>query len=392
MKKESMIRIVTALLCAVLLLSPGSGTAEDMIQARIELQYRYDNTDNMLPLVNEFRTGSDAWYWNPDNKTKTVLTDLTPMTYDYGLERVAMQRAAECAMLFDHYRPDGSICFEIYPYGIVGENIAAGYGSVSDMFIGWREEDVGYSGQGHRRNMLDSDFTCIGIGCVRVNGVNYWCQAFGSIPTGEARNELSSPAVTTTTPDMLSAIGFGNASVSTASLRLAVGETADAPALAGFSGPWEDNAVTLHNLPWKSSDPAVVNVSDDRATGVSGGTAKLTMNLLGKTWTVDVTVCCADHAWDGGTVILEPTVAAPGKRLYTCAVCGDTKEEEIPKLNVLLGDVNGDGAVDGRDALRLLKYLAGQDVAMEETAADMTGDGTVDGRDALRLLKMLAGQ
>ena len=56
------------------------------------------------------------------------------------------------------------------------------------------------------------------------------------------------------------------------------------------------------------------------------------------------------------------------------------------------GDVTADGVVDGRDALRLMKYLAGQDVIIDELAADVNGDWDVDGRDVLRLMKMLAGQ
>lgn len=54
------------------------------------------------------------------------------------------------------------------------------------------------------------------------------------------------------------------------------------------------------------------------------------------------------------------------------------------------GDSNGDGVTDGRDSLRLLKYLAGQGVSIDEKASDLNGDGVVDGRDSIRLLKLLA--
>lgn len=59
---------------------------------------------------------------------------------------------------------------------------------------------------------------------------------------------------------------------------------------------------------------------------------------------------------------------------------------------VMAGDVSGDGKLDGRDALRLARYLAGQGVTIDEKAADVTGDGKVDGRDVLRLTRYLAGQ
>lgn len=54
------------------------------------------------------------------------------------------------------------------------------------------------------------------------------------------------------------------------------------------------------------------------------------------------------------------------------------------------GDVTDDGIVDGRDSVRLLKYLAHWDVTIHESNSDVTGDGLVDGRDSVRLLKYLA--
>ncbi len=55
------------------------------------------------------------------------------------------------------------------------------------------------------------------------------------------------------------------------------------------------------------------------------------------------------------------------------------------------GDVNGDGTVDGRDLLRLARFLAGNNVTIDAAAADLNGDGHLDGRDVLRLAKHLAG-
>ena len=55
------------------------------------------------------------------------------------------------------------------------------------------------------------------------------------------------------------------------------------------------------------------------------------------------------------------------------------------------GDINTDYTVDGRDLLRLARYLAGHAVSVDPAAADVNGDGNVDGRDVLRLAKRLAG-
>ena len=62
----------------------------------------------MLGKINSFRTGNEAWYWNSDNKTKTKCKNLGKLKYDYNLEQIAMQRAAEIAFQFSHERTDGT--------------------------------------------------------------------------------------------------------------------------------------------------------------------------------------------------------------------------------------------------------------------------------------------
>ncbi len=63
---------------------------------------------------------------------------------------------------------------------------------------------------------------------------------------------------------------------------------------------------------------------------------------------------------------------------------------------IAYGDVNGDGAIDGKDATRLLQYLANYDYASGTSTveisdgADCNGDGIIDGRDSVRLLQYLA--
>ena len=67
--------------------------------------------------------------------------------------------------------------------------------------------------------------------------------------------------------------------------------------------------------------------------------------------------------------------------------------DPVEELRNKPGNVNGDeaGMVDGRDILRLAKYLAGEGVEINEKAADVNADGSVDGRDLIRLARYLAG-
>ncbi len=62
---------------------------------------------------------------------------------------------------------------------------------------------------------------------------------------------------------------------------------------------------------------------------------------------------------------------------------------------VKYGDVNGDGTVDARDSLRILKYVVGEynlDEKVYFYAADVSLDNTVDARDSLRILKYTVGE
>ena len=135
----------------------------------------------MLDDINYLRA-YDAWYWDSSDTEKITVSGLRPLVYDYSLERVAMQRAAELAAYYSHTRPNGERCFTAYTeefdFGGMGENIAYGYESADAVFEGWAEEDKPYAGQGHRRNMLNSGFRSVGVGCFECDGILFWAQEF----------------------------------------------------------------------------------------------------------------------------------------------------------------------------------------------------------------------
>ena len=56
----------------------------------------------------------------------------------------------------------------------------------------------------------------------------------------------------------------------------------------------------------------------------------------------------------------------------------------------VIGDITGDGTVDVRDLIRLLKYVNGEAVTLRGSG-DVTGDGAIDLADVLRLMKYLVG-
>ena len=185
------------LLCIAVLLScfgAASGvtaSAANIQTGNVIATYGQTEARSMLASINELRKPGNAWYWNSDDTTKSTPTDLADLTYDYELERYAMQRAAEIAVSFSHTRPDGSDCFTVYTgsYNSKGENIAYGVNTMdkaAQAFEAWCETDDPYSGQGHRRNMLSGNFTSVGIGYATVNGKHCWVQEFGRPNSGAA--------------------------------------------------------------------------------------------------------------------------------------------------------------------------------------------------------------
>ncbi len=148
---------------------------------KITGKYYQSDSRKMLKKINSFRTGKNAWYYNKSGK-KVKLKNLKKLSYDYKLEKAEMKRAAEIKWTFSHPSPNGKDCVSLYSsgYSWCGENIAMGYPSVSSVMEGWKETNEDYYGQGHRRNMLNKNFTCVGIACFEVGGYKYWVQEFGS--------------------------------------------------------------------------------------------------------------------------------------------------------------------------------------------------------------------
>ncbi len=256
--------------------------SDDLLSFTVEATYGQTEARSMLSKINEFRQGDDAWYWSYDDTTKVTCDDLKPLSYDYALEKVAMQRAAEIALSFSHYRPNGKpIGAEVEEAHVAGENIAAGQTSADWAFDEWREDSAGYSGQGHRRNMLDSDYTSIGIGHVTVGGYHFWVQEFGvsasSIPATTAVDserdvviEVLSQNVTTRT-----------ANPNPYNIALYPGEVVDLPQIVagvGTADTWPGPSVPVKAsvTDWVSSDSSVVAIEDGKLVAKKPGKTALT--------------------------------------------------------------------------------------------------------------------
>lgn len=119
------------------------------------------DTEKVIQLVNEERKKAGA----------------SALTANASLNKAAQKRAEEISSSFSHTRPDGSSCFTVLKefsvnYSTAGENIAAGQKTPEDVMTSWM------SSAGHKKNILNSNFKSIGVGCYVKDGCKYWVQLF----------------------------------------------------------------------------------------------------------------------------------------------------------------------------------------------------------------------
>ena len=103
---------------------------------------------------------------------------LNPLSVHKGVAEAANTRAHEIKSTFSHTRPDGSNFSTVLTqagisYRSVGENIAYGQNSPEAVMQSWMNSS------GHRANILNRDFTSIGVGHYQdASGTDYWTQLF----------------------------------------------------------------------------------------------------------------------------------------------------------------------------------------------------------------------
>lgn len=134
-----------------------------------------DFRDSLLQQINAARStgrtcGSTAW------------PAVRSLAWNDLLFSASAKHAADMALnnYFDHTSLDGRtlgqrVTAEGYRWRAVGENIAAGQGSVSAVVQGW------LASEGHCRNLMSSHFNDVGVACVwSARGTPYWVMNLGA--------------------------------------------------------------------------------------------------------------------------------------------------------------------------------------------------------------------
>ena len=408
MRRKTFRLLVTAVMAFILTVQgfvPRAAKDSDTLDFTFEMTGGQSEARLILDMINSVRTGGQAWYWNPDDLTKTTPGVLSALTYNYDLERVAMKRAAELAVLFSHTRPSGSSCFTAYSeLGVstsgVAENIAKGYGSVRSVFDGWMEEDKPYNGQGHRRSLL-GNYASFGVGHVIYEGVHYWAlELSGSSYVGTPTSPLdqkTSVTISVSSDDIdgiyvVPDLSDGRASLFDEDAAVLIGEEVDCrytlsancgetftPSGYGLrvNAFGTDRTVTdSPGLSFASSAPDVVSISGNEVTALGEGVAVLQTSYLGYPISLPVIV---SHDYDEGVIETQASCTEPGTIVYTCKGCGDAYVDVIPATGHKYTDYTVPATMEEDGAVGLVCENCGQtsDVEIIEKIGEISLKGTV---------------
>ena len=355
------------------------------------VNFHQSDARSMLSDVNNLRTaGGDYWdyVYNEKNEITGVQKvnsgSLSPLTYDYRLEQIAMQRAAEIAVDYNvdnhtHLRPDWSSYQTLYLEDLAEFKLTESYTvlenityrstdySKADCFNSWLEEDEDIENQGHRRNMLSSAATKIGIACCEVEGYWFWAMSLSStLP----QNIESAVCVNETQPCDTAkkmTVEIKNTSVESSEETVIIsgegnkpGDKIELPSVTSVMTLNTEPGLTITAEPqllWKSQDNDIASVDNGEISVIADGTATLIANLRDKKITCDI-------------------------------ACGNTCEHELVTVEGYAATCTEDGKTDGAyctkcDYVREGEVIPspGHDEAiLIGTPKTCTTDGLTDGK------------
>ena len=349
MKKTKLRLLLLLLFIGGLIILPqktkAAEKAADIIPVNISVKYGQTEARTIFDMINEMRTNPyDTWCWDAYDNEKIPCPNLEELKYDYDLERVAMKRAAEIALSYEHERPMGGKVWDIYneeniKWLAAGENISVGHTTAAEANLGWREDDEPYAGQGHRRNMLSSDYNCVGIGHVYYNGVHYWVEVFANRP------EINTTEIPANDSTETVSVSVDKKKIKTVDVTfdqdaysLRIGEnippiiTETRIVVVNFSSQGRGLAPVLDTPVVSIDDSSVASYNNNQLSGLKEGTTNLSATLYGMTAsgsTVSVHDC--KNHWDTGKVTKKSTCTEPGEKTFTCSICRQTtKKESVP--------------------------------------------------------------
>ena len=262
------------------------------VTGTFSMNYKQSSARDLATLLNNYR-------WNT--------AQISNLTYDYTIEKYAMQRAAEIAMKFDHVRPDGSQWYTVFAkeYGQesttnLKENIlCTGDGSMASA-----EQVLNrvLANNDQRTRSLRTSTKSIGVAHAVYNGIDYWVMLFSdtaAINTSPTSALNGSKDVSVKIAgDLYSSPSF---TASKSVLKVNVNKTISLPTISGkvnvvLGGQQKAIAFTGYSVTWSldTAGKKYASISDGRvkagATPNNDETAYLlaTIKMNSTTYKVNV--------------------------------------------------------------------------------------------------------
>ena len=225
--------------------------------------YKYSRAYEILNLTNQERAKVGA----------------APLTMDPNLLAAAMTRASECSIKYDHTRPTGSAWNTASTVVTAwGENIL----SASNNLDAAGDVQMWMNSEMHKWNILNTDYTSIGVGCFEQNEHFYCVQLFGKT-TPESFAAPGDYTTKVTIPVLaedytIKELVWYDQTITAWTQTVSVGDTQKmAPVIAESNASRTVTELDPEDFQWSSSNPAVATVdAQGNVRGISAGRAQIT--------------------------------------------------------------------------------------------------------------------
>lgn len=329
---------------------PAVYAAETVSTVTVEGKIDYDASFKCLELINKERAASG----------------LSALTMDEQFLDIAVSRAAEISLYYEHDHADGGTMQDLFEgmYGAFAENIAYGFSTAESVTEAW------LNSEGHRANIMNSAFKSIGIAYfTSADGTGFWVQVFQS-----------------NSADEVSKTGTEYISEPIDVLSKYLDITAYA---ANINDSGTEKQINVYNENTSSYTLTKLNPSDFSFECTTPNTAevdsdgKITVKYAGN---VNITVSLKSDPDVSYTLSFRNTV-------NNVELTPETEHHTIIVAPYSLGDVNGDGLVDSSDASAVLAYYsqiatgkADYFTSKQKSAGDVNTDSAIDSADASSIL------
>ena len=228
-----------------------------------------------------------------------------PLTWSASLEKVAMLRAVEADLLWDHSRPSGKTWYDIYyeNHTSNAENLAWNGSGTMQGIKQWYDEIEEYKKKlanqshgvtGHYENLIMQDMQSIGVACFQTSDGTYCITSESGrfTDSNQEKSSLSGPVtqlMETNTqylsdPTLVGETGLKTGGTSPLTLKVTATYPSD---IHNSTGVY---AIT-EGVAWTSSDPSVATVDENgTVTAVGPGDAVIKATIGSLSASVDIGV------------------------------------------------------------------------------------------------------